>query len=1076
MLNEKSYTSNHSINRIQSTNKHNPCPVCEKTNGNCRILPDSGILCMSFADILSGQDHPQYRYAKPSKDGLWGIYYPRTNNDFDRENWGRETAERQRERDRYREARSQAALSVEARDRDIQVILGQLTLNKTDRERLNRRGFTDAQINEIGYVSVEQWQSLTGVLNYGVNRRGNLNNPCEGILCPIRNRKGQLIALRLHNPNGRPKYQSFKGSNLKSGEFPIALYGKNSASGIVGISEGLEFKPAIASYCLSIPVIGHNGTTFTSSPIQTQATLKDLGASIIRLYPDGGVVGNPGLVAQYQKAIALYQSWGYVVEIAWWGQFTKADGDIDEIASNKIDSIQYLTPDEFLALCPGSQVNQFKKWIGKQFKRGKPKGFGVPKIEGETFEGDRASAWQQLIYQGYDVHDRDFMGFGKTHAVPDLVNPDGKIWYLVNDHRNPTVEGITDDYADLFPRNQYGFYRNDDGKLIKADEFTPKELIEIQGNCIKADLFPKLTNLGYDPNGEGNENPICAACPMAPTCKNVKGFYRHDRRETLKSHKIRCHPQSLPREFDYSKDIAIVDEPAQLLKPTKTIETYWDKLLVESDRYRENLDSSQWEPIDTVLQKIKPLFNNGKKWGLEHQAILEAIGDIDLGKSIESLKTNPQNLAELFPVADALDIGQAERKKHKGAYKTAIAHLRNEAYKESQTNLNNLPPNALIHLFEALNGDKGIVLRIKGETLSITLDNRSEIGDILSQFKARIYLDGTINSDRLIHITRTPKPLKTIRSKGDNPLENLKINQIKTAGIGSKDYSDTAINRIIALEEKLGDMPKIGNKSQQEKLGLDGYWFNHNRGSNDFAGEPNLMAIGLPMPNMGAIQDEYLAINRHLDGFDEYYARLVNDEILQLVGRQRVNRYPNQEFNLYFITPEHTDLSWLSEYGAKVTVKTAFEITPKAGNQKQNTRYRTVETIKQFIHDGIKITQTAIAKKLGLTPQAIQKTLREAGIELTTLTEKIQGIITTGPYKDSIRSSCNFDWAYQDLAWFFELPLIEVATEIIQVVKSGGMEGLKQYLDTFSPAIQGKFLAVLAMLMVDLDFEVDPGG
>lgn len=286
----------HSKN-FQSTNKHNPCPICEKTNGNCRILSDDGILCMSFPDKFSGQDHPQYRYTKPTKDGLWGIYYPRTDNDFDRENWGREKAERQRERDRYQSARNQSALSIEARDRDIQTILGQLTLNKTDRQRLNRRGLTDEQINEIGYVSVKKWQPLTGVISYGVNQRGNLNNPCDGILCPIRNRKGQLIALRLHNPghkkNGLPKYLSFKGSNLKSGEFPIAVYGENSASGIVGISEGLEFKPAIASYRLGIPVIGHNGTTFASSPIQTQETLEALGDSIIRLYPDGGVVGNP---------------------------------------------------------------------------------------------------------------------------------------------------------------------------------------------------------------------------------------------------------------------------------------------------------------------------------------------------------------------------------------------------------------------------------------------------------------------------------------------------------------------------------------------------------------------------------------------------------------------------------------------------------------------------------------------------------------------------------------------------------------------------------------------------------------
>lgn len=349
---------------FQVTNKNNPCPLCEKTNGNCRILPDSGILCMSFADAYSAANHPEYRYAKKTTDGRWGIFYPRTDNDFDRENWEREKAERQRERDRYREAISHATLSVGSKDKDIRAILEQLTLTDADRERLHRRGFTDAQINKIGYVSVKQWQPIQGNIRYGVNRRGNLNNPCDGILCPIRNRKGQLIALRLHNhghkENGLPKYLSFKGSNLKSGEFPIAVYGQNLASGVVGITEGLEFKPARASYRLGIPVIGHNGTTFASSPLQTIETLRGLGASIVRLYPDGGVVGNPGLVAQYQKAIALYQSSGYLVEIAWWGQVTKGNTDIDEITQGKIDSIKYLDPQTFLDIV---NIEQWKKKI-----------------------------------------------------------------------------------------------------------------------------------------------------------------------------------------------------------------------------------------------------------------------------------------------------------------------------------------------------------------------------------------------------------------------------------------------------------------------------------------------------------------------------------------------------------------------------------------------------------------------------------------------------------------------------------------------------------------------------------------
>jgi hypothetical protein len=257
----------------------------------------------------------------------------------------------------------------------------------------------------------------------------------------------------------------------------------------------------------------------------------------------------------------------------------------------------------------------------------------------------------------------------------------------------------------------------------------------------------------------------------------------------------------------------------------------------------------------------------------------------------------------------------------------------------------------------------------------------------------------------------------------------------------------------------------IAHKALQDRLNQDGHWFNHNRGSNDFAGQPKLMAIGLPRPNVGAIQDEFLAINGHLDGFDEYYARLVNDEILQLVGRQRVNRYPDQEFNLYFLTPEHTDLSWLEAYGAKVIVKTGFEIHPEAGTETQCTRHKLVETILQFRENGLKTTQAAIAKVIEQTQQSISKTLKQAGISLRKLVKLIDEKITTSPYKDSVRSSCINDWLYSDLAWFFDLPLDAIAEEIINVIQDGGLAKLKEYLEDYPNFAQAKVLGLLWGLM-----------
>ena len=1048
--------------------KRSDCPVCQGAKKDCRQNQKTTLI--HCRDISANPIDYVFRGQDTLGFGMWAYK-------ADAQQWSQEQREQwQRERLANQSKRlahhAKTALPVETIDLAIRKLARYLGLTSEHRQQLRDRGLTDEQVDAGLFFSITENQEIPPGIppNFpGVDWSGKkLFTSSPGIACPAFNSDGKAIGYQIRlNTADSGKYRWPKGqvsSHLQNGELPLTITGPSLTDAeVIWLTEGI-LKPFVASQKWGIPCIGAAGGNHQGSPQQLLAALQQIPENcLIAIAPDAGAILNQNVLKQYEKTVKLLTEWGYGdrIQFVWWGQATKLDNDCDEITQDEFDQIQYLNSDEFDALCPNSPVNRFKDWLDKQIKHIKPKGFGVPKIEGETFEGDRALVWEQLIAQGYDVLDKSFMGSGKSHDVPNLVNSNGKIWYLFNDHRNPTVKGITQGFVDLFPRNQYGFYRNKKGKLVKADQFTPKEQIEIEKNCIRADLFPKLTKLGYDPDGTESENPICASCPMFNTCQNVKGWYRHDRRETLKSPKIRCHPQSMPRDYDYSNDLFNLDEVSQLIKPTKTIETYWDKLLVEADRYRETLDDKQWESLDTVLQSLKVLFNNGEKWGLEHYAILKTIGDCNLTQLIESLETNPLDLAKLFPLADTLDLTQAERQKHNGACKTAIAHFRNEAYKESQVNLENLPPNALIHLLKAINGEKGIVLRIKGKTLSITLDNRSELGDILSRGKGRIYLDGTLDCDRLVSLVGENQPLQVIRSKGDKPTQNLKINQIKVKGIGSKDYSEIAIHRINVIRETLGEMPMIAHKALQDRLNQDGHWFNHNRGSNDFAGQPKLMAIGLPMPNVGAIQDEFLAINGHLDGFEEYYARLVNDEILQLIGRQRVNRYPDQEFNLYFLTPEHTDLSWLEAYGAKVTVKTGFEIHPEAGTETQCTRHKLIETILQFRENGIKTTQAAIAQVIEQTQQSVSKTLQQAGISLRKLVKLIDEKITTSPYKDSVRSSCINDWLYSDLTWFFDLPLDAIAEEIIKVIQDGGLAKLKEYLEDYPNFAQAKVLGLL---------------
>jgi hypothetical protein len=211
------------------------------------------------------------------------------------------------------------------------------------------------------------------------------------------------------------------------------------------------------------------------------------------------------------------------------------------------------------------------------------------------------------------------------------------------------------------------------------------------------------------------------------------------------------------------------------------------------------------------------------------------------------------------------------------------------------------------------------------------------------------------------------------------------------------------------------------------------------------------------------VQDDYLALNGNLDGFDEHYARLVNEEILQLIGRQRANR-DNRQFVLNLVTPENCDLSWLKGYGITLDVKSGFEINPAAGNATQFTRFQIVSAII----DGNR-TQTAIAAAIGKTQQAISKTLIAAGITLDKLIDQLSKylpeIATTGPYKSSIRASCIAPELLSDMAWFFDLDIPAISQEVISVIEREGWLGFLKYLENYSKPAQAKLLAVLYSLM-----------
>ena len=718
-----------------------------------------------------------------------------------------------------------------------------------------------------------------------------------------------------------------------------------------------------------------------------------------------------------------------------------------------------------------NKTNQFKKWLESQLK---PKNKGLSKVDGTEYQDGLI---QELLNQGKSVLDARTTGSGKSYQVPTLTNPlGGKIWYITGDHRNPTVEAITNNFTDLHPRNQYGYYRDNDSQLKLAKFDTPKDkiLLDSKGKCVNAGLFNQYSKLGYNPNQGGSENQICQSCPMLKTCRFTDGWYLNDRRETLENQYIRGHLESLPRaDRDYSKDLIILDDFK--FSPTKNLETDWGKLLLEQDRLRPHLSDAHQQEIDKLLQTLKPLFRDKTRYGLEHKTILESLKEVTLSDDLlDAIAALSLNLKEVFQTPNEIN----EKNK------TVAAIFRKEAYQESQENLKNLPPNALIHLVKAVKGEAGVALQIVRGELTVTIDRRAEYS-FLNEVGLLLVMDATATTDDL-KMMGIDRPLDVV--KGSDKVtdhDNLTVIAIHTKGLGQNPYkdshgnlkgiSDRAIKRLIGLDkalfEKYGLFPVIGPKPLKELFDHDGHWYKDNRGSNDFEGLPTLSFVGLPRPNLGAVKDEYLALMGADDGFEEHYQNLINKEILQGIGRPRANRHPETQFTVLMIIPEGTDLNWLKDHGVKVINKSAFEITPEAGTETQATAYRVVQAARELLTQGVNVTQKAIAKIVGMTQQNISKVLRAKGLTVKILEQKLMNILpndnTTGPIKDSLRGSCTTQELYKVFSDLFELPMEDWIEDAIATIKTYGVDYFWEYLSNFPKALQGKYLIALRYLLQD---------
>ncbi len=625
-------------------------------------------------------------------------------------------------------------------------------------------------------------------------------------------------------------------------------------------------------------------------------------------------------------------------------------------------------------------------------------------------KGKRLEVLVKLRELGWKyVCDRSFTGSGKSHEA-GLLHPDpdadNKIWYFDLNHTNPSTETV-ETKTNMPPRHN--------GMVAVEGKFTPKgqphlkwatgkdDIPIVPSNCHNAELFTKLRSKGWNADAEHttvktsegdkvNRNPICKGCRFSHNCHKEIGDgygYLAIRREVMEARSIRASLESAPnphgeKSYDYSSDTAIVEEASRYLQGTQPLSA-WGNEVAQLWGYVERKAPEAFDalqPIRFALQDaLEGKFDRVEKGlnrGVDHEVLIENLPDASATANLPNLIFQvEQAMPTIKDVVEEPDSVTGLGGQWRSTGQLARDMFKAQAAYQTRENIEALPPNILVDALKIWAGLKPGSLRVHAKQLHATTPF-SRHASILEACSFVVLLDATPNTQYLEKILGNS--ILEIEEERP-PLSNLTVINVGMKGMGSNQISDACKSRQLALLEWIQgqhqEVKVLANKADSH-LSLDGWWFNDNRGSNAFKGVEAIAAFNVPRPNLGVIQDEYRTLFGSLEGFEHYYQKLIQSEVIQLVGRSRAHLYPDKQFTLY-LTSTNQDLSFLTDLGCRIVDKEAFELTPLAGTAEQITRWKVLQAVRKLQDQGEKLTQEAIATLTGKSQALISKVAKNFG-------------------------------------------------------------------------------------------------
>jgi rhodanese-related sulfurtransferase len=944
------------------TSKKLLCPVCGNHHG-CKIQEDKWVLCLRGTDK---EDAPLgYRFIKPLRNLMGGLFVADNSArpDF---SWQDRIDRINQRRAQEREAAARL-LGIEERNRSYRAVVSQLERSQEHVQALLERGLTSAELEHAGFRSWEPGKRVTGATSQlaGIDSRGDRLVGSKGIFIPAYDPQGNITGAQIKTDNGRPgKYiwlSSHKedgtggsGPHLPNGELPLFVWKHlhSLQTSLVILCEG-ALKSAIAALLLwrlgltDIAVIGTASSGFFGSET-LKSYLKQLSPQRVQLAPDAGAVNNSSNIpAANQQTIKQCQAWGYPVDVLWWGQTHKRQHlDIDELlVAGRWGEVQTISPDKFFRLHP---VATREKLENHTPQRAGLQRFNFPVANPHPKRSDRApikyqagqrrQTWIERVKAGDRfILDASEMGLGKSYDAGLLQPSDfgvSQIVFVTNDPRNVTTDTLKDWTINQGRHGGLVIVPGPNGttqiRRAKKDE-TP----DIKSNC---DRY-RLAEILPERNVEATGARICPGCKHRKTCKLGTGefTYLFDRQNNLSQERFISHIDSLdPNAFSGDGDspgVVLVLDEAGAQKLTKSFLVRWadiDRTLTDI-KTNHPTKAVQLEPALLALrsqQGAVPVTT------VDHLEVLKLLPQLPSLSDEDLLQISRQGLEFLAPDQLVEQHGFAPGTRLSDLPRDIRSSLRQDTRQLASTAEHAITLRWLPEFWQAVKGEGR--LRLTPEGIQITMIDAHRL-EVLTHpaVKAVILLDGTKLPQ---YFERWLKQSVTYIRQED-PTRVAEVEVVQVTGLGLMGFSrgerqqQQSAAVVEALLQKHPDAAVI-DAMQYAREG-DGYWFRDSRGRNAFQNLNTLTLVGAPLPQLGAVIDEFAlmtgwhpdtssvlrsytidAINTPAGGpwwvrtlnesadseLAAFYRQCVLEEFEQAVGRLRGNRRPGEKLTVYMLS------------------------------------------------------------------------------------------------------------------------------------------------------------------------------